>query len=155
MKRRFLFFLCLLCFLFPASISWGSEAPAKEQETEVTQGLDLDQYDLTDIQKFLDQRNDNQGLNLSFQDLMKSLMDGKLNDVLSQTGTALKKMLMGEIESSGHMMGQILVLGIIGAVFSNFSSVFTGSQISETGFLLLIYYCSPIWLPAFLPAFPL
>ena len=90
MKRRFLFFLCLLCFLFPASISWGAQAPAKEQETEVTQGLDLDQYDLTDIQKFLDQRNDNQGLNLSFQDLMKSLMDGKLNDVLSQTGKALK-----------------------------------------------------------------
>jgi stage III sporulation protein AE len=144
MKRRFLFFLCLLCFLFPASISWGAEAPAKEQETEVTQGLDLDQYDLSDLQKFLDQRNDNQGLNLSFQDLMKSLMDGKLNDVLSQTGKALKKMLMGEIESSGHMMGQILVLGIIGAVFSNFSSVFTGSQISETGFfvtyLLLFTY---------------
>ncbi|WP_349671016.1 stage III sporulation protein AE [Lacrimispora sp.] len=144
MKRRFLFLLCLLCFLFPCSISWGAEAPAKEQETEVTQGLDLDQYDLTDIQKFLDQRNDNQGLNLSFQDLMKSLMDGKLNDVLSQTGKALKKMLMGEIESSGHMMGQILVLGIIGAVFSNFSSVFTGSQISETGFfvtyLLLFTY---------------
>ena len=144
MKRRFLFFLCLLCFLFPASIPWGAQAPAKEQETEVTQGLDLDQYDLTDIQKFLDQRNDNQGLNLSFQDLMKSLMDGKLNDVLSQTGKALKKMLMGEIESSGHMMGQILVLGIIGAVFSNFSSVFTGSQISETGifvtYLLLFTY---------------
>lgn len=144
MKRRFLFLLCLLCFLFPGSISWGAEAPAKEQETEVTQGLDLDQYDLTDIQKFLDQRNDNQGLNLSFQDLMKSLMDGKLNDVLSQTGKALKNMLMGEIESSGHMMGQILVLGIIGAVFSNFSSVFTGSQISETGFfvtyLLLFTY---------------
>ena len=144
MKRRFLFLLCLLCFLFPASISWGAQAPAKEQETEVTQGLDLDQYDLTDIQKFLDQRNDNQGLNLSFQDLMKSLMDGKLNDVLSQTGKALKRMLMGEIESSGHMMGQILVLGIIGAVFSNFSSVFTGSQISETGFfvtyLLLFTY---------------
>lgn len=144
MKRRFLFFLSLLCFLFPASISWGAETPAKEQETEVNQDLDLDQYDLTDIQKFLDQRNGNQGLNLSFQDLMKSLMDGKLNDVLSQTGKALEKMLMGEIESSGHMMGQILVLGIIGAVFSNFSSVFTGSQISETGFfvtyLLLFTY---------------
>ncbi|MDF2888948.1 MAG: Sporulation stage protein [Lacrimispora sp.] len=144
MKRRFLFLLCILCFLLPGSPSWGAEVPAKEQETEVTQGLDLDQYDLTDIQKFLDQRNKNQGLNLSFTDLMKSLMDGKLNDVLSQTGKALKNMLMGEIESSGHMMGQILVLGIIGAVFSNFSSVFTGSQISETGFfvtyLLLFTY---------------
>jgi stage III sporulation protein AE len=144
MKRRFLFFLCILCFLLPGSLSWGAEAPAKEQETDVTQELDLDQYDLTDIQKFLDQRNGNQGLNLSFQDLMKNLMDGKLNEVLSQTGKALKNMLMGEIESSGHMMGQILILGIIGAVFSNFSSVFTGSQISETGFfvtyLLLFTY---------------
>ncbi len=41
-------------------------------------------------------------------------------------------------------MGQIIILGIIGAVFSNFSNVFTGSQISETGFfvtyLLLFTY---------------
>ncbi|WP_097003044.1 stage III sporulation protein AE [Lacrimispora amygdalina] len=144
MKRRFLFLVFLLCFLLPCSLTWGAEPQTKDKETEVTQELDLDQYDLSDIQKFLDKRNGNQGLNLSFQDLMKSLMDGKLNEVLSQTGSALKEMLIGEIETSGHMMGQILVLGIIGAVFSNFSSVFTGSQISETGFfvtyLLLFTY---------------
>lgn len=31
-------------------------------------------------------------------------------------------------------MGQILALGILGAVFTNFSDIFSGSQISDTGF---------------------
>lgn len=144
MKRTVLFLLFLLSFVFLSSTAWGSELPSDKQETEVTPELDLDQYDLSDIQKFLDQRGGNKGLSLSFQDLMDSLMAGKLNDVLGQAGNALKQSLMAEIESNGHMMGQILILGIIGAVFSNFSGVFTGSQISETGFfvtyLLLFTY---------------
>ena len=144
MKRTVLFLLCFLFFVFFGSTSWGSELPSEKQETVGVPELDLDQYDLSDIQKFLDQRNGNKGLSLSFQDLMDSLMAGKLNDVLGQAGNALKQTLMSEIESNGHMMGQILILGIIGAVFSNFSGVFTGSQISETGFfvtyLLLFTY---------------
>lgn len=142
MNRIALILLCLLPMLFFCRDCYGAETSLGQESGSAT--LDLDQYDLTDIQNFLDQMKGKQGMNLSFMDLMKALMDGKLYEVMGQAGTALKDLLLGEISSSGHMMGQIIVLGIIGAVFSNFSSVFTGSQISETGFfvtyLLLFTY---------------
>ena len=145
MKRTAFFLLCLisLMLLFFCKDSLGAEE-SSGQEASVPADLNLDQYDLTDIQNFLDQSKGDQGMNLSFKTLMKDLMDGKLNEVMGQVGKALKDLLVGEVRNSGHMMGQIMVLGIIGAVFSNFSSVFTGSQISETGFfvtyLLLFTY---------------
>ncbi|WP_349946991.1 stage III sporulation protein AE [Lacrimispora sp. BS-2] len=144
MKRTAFFLMCLLTVLFFCKDSLGAETSPGKEAAAPAENLDLDQYDLTDIQQFLDQAKGNQGMNLSFKELMKDLMDGKLNEVMGQAGKALKDLLMGEIRNSGHMMGQIMVLGIIGAVFSNFSSVFTGSQISETGFfvtyLLLFTY---------------
>lgn len=145
MKRTAFFLLCLisLMLLFFCKDSLGAEETSGK-EASVPADLNLDQYDLTDIQNFLDQSKGDQGMNLSFKNLMKDLMDGKLNEVMGQVGKALKDLLVGEVRNSGHMMGQIMVLGIIGAVFSNFSSVFTGSQISETGFfvtyLLLFTY---------------
>ena len=145
MKRTAFFLLCLisLMLLFFCKDSLGAEE-SSGKEASVPADLNLDQYDLTDIQNFLDQSKGDQGMNLSFKTLMKDLMDGKLNEVMGQVGKALKDLLVGEVRNSGHMMGQIMVLGIIGAVFSNFSSVFTGSQISETGFfvtyLLLFTY---------------
>ncbi|EXG88318.1 stage III sporulation protein, SpoIIIAE family [Clostridium sp. ASBs410] len=146
MKRTAFFLLCLisLMLLFFCKDSLGAETSSGKEASIPAENLDLDQYDLTDIQNFLDRSKENQGMNLSFKKLMKDLMDGKLNEVMGQVGKALKDLLVGEVRNSGHMMGQIMVLGIIGAVFSNFSSVFTGSQISETGFfvtyLLLFTY---------------
>ncbi len=147
MKKITLFLLCLMSMLFFSMNCFASQVDTeKDMPGNNTEGeaLDLDQYDLSDIQTFLDRMNGKQGLNLSFKDLMKDIMDGKLDQVMGQVGNAIKDLLLGEVKSNGHMMGQIIILGIIGAVFSNFSSVFTGSQISETGFfvtyLLLFTY---------------
>lgn len=147
MKRITFFLVCFIYLLaFPMSClgaDINSQEEYKEGEPE-TDNLDLDQYDLSDIQNFLDGRNGTKGLNLSFKQLMFDLMNGKLDQVMGQVGNAIKELLLGEIKTNGHMMGQIIILGIIGAVFSNFSSVFSGSQISETGFfvtyLLLFTY---------------
>lgn len=110
-------------------------------ETEVS--LDLDQYDLSDIQDFLN-KQENEGASISFKQIMKDLLAGRIDQVMAQVGKAIRDSLFSEIQGNGHMMAQILILGIIGAVFTNFSNVFTGSQISETGFfvtyLLLFTY---------------
>lgn len=63
-------------------------------------------------------------------------MAGRFQEVLDDLGTAIKDSLFSEIKNSSKMMAQIIVLGLIGAVFSNFSSIFTSSQISETGFFV-------------------
>ena len=48
----------------------------------------------------------------------------------------LEATLIREIRSGGRMAGQLLALGIMGAVFTSFSGVFQSSQVSETGFFL-------------------
>lgn len=123
---------------------WVDSSPLQADEPYSQEiSLDLDQYDLSDIQAFLNGRQ-NKGLQISFTQLMKDLLAGRLGAVMTQLGRAIGDSLFSEIRSNGHMMVQILILGIIGAVFTNFSNVFTGSQISETGFfvtyLLLFTY---------------
>ena len=126
----------------------GGGSPADSGETvdeaetkEVS--MDLEQYDLTEIQDYINSQGTS-GWNLSFKQMMKDIMAGRLGDVMGQIGEGLRDALFSEVRNNGHMMGQIIILGIIGAVFANFSNVFAGSQISETGFfvtyLLLFTY---------------
>lgn len=151
MKKAGLFWPWVFCFVLFVGIFCG-ESRGEEVDREKTKqeeaaeaSLDLDQYDLSDIQDFLN-KTEGAGEGFSFKEIMTSLLEGRLSDVMEQTGEAIKQSLLGEVKESGHMMGQIVVLGIIGAVFANFSNVFTGSQISETGFfvtyLLLFTYLS-------------
>lgn len=138
--------------LFPVMISCAAEYVGQsssdsmetvdEAETKEV-SLDLEQYDLTEIQDYINAQGAS-GWNLSFKQMMKDIMAGRLGDVMGQIGTSIRDALFSEVRNNGHMMGQIIILGIIGAVFANFSNVFTGSQISETGFfvtyLLLFTY---------------
>lgn len=137
-------FFCLLIWIPDRMTSYAAEPSADESSGEAAEvSLDLDQYDLSEIQRYIDEQASN-GWNLSFGDMMKDIMAGRLSDVMGQIGTSIRDALFSEIRNNGHMMGQIIILGIIGAVFTNFSNVFTGSQISETGFfvtyLLLFTY---------------
>ena len=154
MKRTAFMLLCLLIVLFLSTDSLGAESSYGQEAETSEANLDLDQYDLTDIQNFLDQAKGEQGMKLSFQELMKDLMAGNLNQVMGQAGKAMKDLLMGEIKNSGHMMGQIMVLGIIGAVFS-FPACLQEARYRKPDFLSPICCCSLIWQPAFLPALPL
>lgn len=126
----------------------GGQSPPDSGETvdeaetkEVS--MDLEQYDLSEIQEYINAQGTS-GWNLSFKQMMKDIMAGRLGDVMGQIGTSIRDALFSEVRNNGHMMGQIIILGIIGAVFGNFSNIFTGSQISETGFfvtyLLLFTY---------------
>lgn len=95
----------------------------------------LDSFDLSQIQEFLNQQSGSQD-RVNFTGIMEDLMAGRFQEVLDDLGTAIKDSLFSEIKNSSKMMAQIIVLGLIGAVFSNFSSIFTSSQISETGFFV-------------------
>lgn len=96
----------------------------------------MEDFDFQDIQNFINSQYSETGWNLSFQEVMKDLMAGRLAKVFEKFIGAVKNSLFAEIHNGGVMMGQIIILGIFGAVFTNFSSVFNGSQISETGFFV-------------------
>lgn len=114
-----------------------------EDEVDGTVGqLDIGE-DLDKIQEFLDTQL-TPGSGFSFTSMMKSLLTGDLKSVLGQAGMGLKSSLVSEVHSAGTLLAQVVVIGMVGAVFTNFSSVFKGGNISDTGFFvtyLLLFTC--------------
>lgn len=122
---------------------------AAVDQTSIDQAvMDLGiQDEMEGLQQFLDdvmgqQEGDMGGL--SFWGLMKELMTGNLSGILGQVGAGLRNALFSQVQRGGHMLFQVAAIGLIGAVFSNVSSVFKAGQISDTGFFvtyLLLFTC--------------
>ncbi len=139
------------CFL----TAYGEENEPTAQERDAQQRMEMEAQvdgtvgqldigeDLDRIQEFLDTRLA-PGSGFSFTSVMKSLLSGDLKSVLGQAGMGLKSSLVSEVNSAGTLLAQVVVIGMVGAVFTNFSSVFKGGHISDTGFFvtyLLLFTC--------------
>ncbi|MEG7530126.1 MAG: stage III sporulation protein AE [Hungatella sp.] len=124
--------------VFSLLMVFGFTVPvcAEIKDSEEIVGDTMDRFDLSEIQEFIEAQEEAVGWNLSFEEVMQDLMAGDLNQLCGKLAASLKQVLFAEIGSSGRLMGQIVVLGMFGAVFSNFSSVFQENQISETGFFV-------------------
>ena len=148
--------ILLLCGAggFPARTYGAEQTPtAQEREEERRDELDagvdsaLGQLDIGEdldrIQECLDARL-TPGSGFSFTSMMKFLLTGDLKSVLGQAGMGLKNSLVSEVHPAGSLLAQVVVIGMVGAVFTNFSSVFKGGHISDTGFFvtsLLLFTC--------------
>ena len=145
MSRRKMFSVPFFLIFFLAALSFTSYGTETDAQSVVTGiGAGLEDFNIEEIQKFIDAQSGQTGWNLSFSELAKDLLSGNLKTVMQKMGTAVKNYLFKELENSTALMGQVIALGIIGAVFSNFSGIFTSSQISESGFFvtyLLLFTC--------------
>lgn len=128
MKRKWILFISLLFLLNHGQMLFSFGA---EKEPSVP-GVSMDEFDFSGIEEFVREKQDGQGP--GFGEIMELLMAGEFDRLWNRALEALKKELFSEIASGGRFMGQILALGILGAVFTNFSDIFSGSQISDTGF---------------------
>lgn len=90
----------------------------------------------SELDRFLKQETGGAGDGMTFRGLMKELLAGNGKAAGGMILKAVRDTLLREISRGGQMAGQLLALGLIGAVFANFSDIFTGSQISETGFFM-------------------
>lgn len=88
-----------------------------------------------DLDRFLQKKQQVSGAE-SFSQLVRTLKGGDAGDAVHLLLSMLMDSLAGEIRSGGHLAGQLLAIGIIGAVFARFSELFSESQISETGFFM-------------------
>lgn len=132
-----------------------SETNESEPPETADSGEELDQAakdlgiqdEMEGMQQFLNDvmgQQDNGMGNFTFWGLMKELVKGNLTGILEQVGAGIRNTLFSEVNKGGHMLFQVAAIGIIGAVFSNVSSVFKGGQISDTGFFvtyLLLFTC--------------
>ena len=103
--------------------------------------------DLNEVEGFLQQEAGDTGI--TFTGLIQALMDGDGKEAGRMILAGLQRNLIQEISHGWRLAGELLALGLMGAVFANFSSIFTGSQISETAFFMIYLLAFTVLAAAF------
>jgi stage III sporulation protein AE len=143
--RKCLWAVCLLILLLFAAPEMSLAAEEENGLENVTGEMGIED-ELKEMQRFLDEimRQQGNGGKLTFVTLMKELAAGNIKGILKEIGAGLQNQLYAEISQSGKLLAQVAVIGVLGAVFSNISSVFQKSQIADVGFFaayLLMFTC--------------
>ena len=94
----------------------------------------LNSLDLSRIEAFLREAGGSAVPGLSFREILSMLLSGNYQSVVRMLMDFCRTALFREISENGSWMGQVILLGILGAVFASFSSLFADSQVSEMGF---------------------
>ncbi len=119
-----------LAFSLPAR----GEAPERMFEA-VEAALGGEQIaNLEDIDRYLNSEAGFSGF--SFSQMVRLLLEGRGKEAGRLILDIFREGLFGEISRGGKMVGQLLMLGLLGAVFANFSQIFSGGQMAETGFFM-------------------
>ena len=129
-----------LSFLSFAETGGGEDRGLAVQEEAMA---DLEDFGLEEIEEYLG-GNRPEGIELSFGQLVRDIIGGNFKEAAKQMGTAVKDALISNVSQGGKLLGQVVLLGLAGAVFSGFSGMFSQGQISETGFFvtyLLLFAC--------------
>lgn len=148
----FIILLWLFCSSFYLNPVFGMENIVYNAETEEQEGKDLWQeslaeFDTTEIQDFLDALDTRVSATFSFREMMGDLLAGNLPEVFECGAAAIKAELVSEVRTNVSLLGQMIVLAVIGAVFSGFAGIFGSVHVSETGFYV-VYLLSMTFLAA-------
>ncbi len=150
----------------PVSKTWGAESVPVYSEKEhsggkTETGTDMFEAveaalsgqqleDLQEIDRFFRDQDLGTGASLSFTELVKCLMRGDGKAAGRMILDAARQGLFREMEEGGRIAGQLLMLGLVGAVFANFSEIFSGGQMADTGFFMTYLMAFTLLAAAFL-----
>jgi len=112
-------------------------AGAAKEASGVPAGYTIEDFDMEEIQRFLNGMEGDGTAAVSFKDLMGKIMNGELSEVVSGLLDQIRAALFSEIRTNTKLMGQIIVLALVGAIFSNFSGIFGSGHVSEAGFYVI------------------
>lgn len=135
--KKFIPILFATAIIFPGFYFQAAAAEEEQGETKSCEAEAdnlLNDFDLAAIENFMNEESGNGSFSFTFKELIKELIKGNFSEVFHECLLTLRDSLFGEITKNGKWIGQVLILGLIGAVFANFSSIFSNSQIAETGF---------------------
>ena len=117
-KKVLRFFLALALFLFMFSGLARAEEAVEEPYA-------LEDFNMEEIQRFLDGLDRNQTGGLSFGSVMKEIMDGNLGGVFEELAGRIREGFFSEIRTNARFVGQIILLAFIEPFFRVFP-IFSG-----------------------------
>ncbi len=92
---------------------------------------------MEEIQEFLNSFSGTSHPELSFSEIMENLAKGNLMEILKSYTEVLKQLLFSELTTNSELIVQIVILALIGALFSGFAGIFGSGHVSETGFYVV------------------
>ena len=96
---------------------------------------DLGEYDFSQVEEWVREEMDG-GEDFSFTELLGLLMSGQPGEAAGLLARTAGASLADGLAAGAGFLGQVVVLGLSGAVFAGFAGVFRTGQISETGFFI-------------------
>lgn len=149
-KVRMGIILLFALWLFVADTGHAMEMrETKEfsEQQEEAQELLFEQFDFSEIEKLLDDMFPER--KTDFREMVTGLLNGETALSLQMIGDVLSEQFFYSWKTSKATMAHVLLLVIVAAVFSNFSSVFQNKQISEISFYVLYLLLITISLNSF------
>ena len=102
-------------------------------DKEAENGLTLSELDFSSVEEILETTG--QGTeSFSFEELLDMIFRGDVKGACAMALHSLLDSLFSELSAGSGRMAQIFLIALTGAVFTCFSDIFSGGQISETAF---------------------
>lgn len=109
-----------------------------------------EQYGMDEVEKGLDSLFPDYKLNV--KEIWGSILRGRIGEAAGLLWDGVKGKLAVELAGMRNIFASILILGIVSALFSNFSDVFQNRQIADISFYFLYLLLISVLMKAFLEA---
>ncbi len=134
---RFCFLTIILFF------GWScvqTKTYAKETEKNPEQEI-MDRIDWNDMDYVVEEK--------SFKEIVQMFLDGDIKGVVKLSGEVVKEQVFSVLTENKKALLHMLMIALMAAVFVNFSHVFSGKQVADTGFFILYLSLITILLKSF------
>lgn len=143
-----IFILCLLTgfFLWGETVRAGKEGDSEQDFSYIDSWLAS--CDMGSINEGMDRLFP--GFKLDGTELLKMVMEGRSGEAFRQLLAQIGDSLTGELGGIRQILIYILVLGVVSALFAEFSDLFAGEQIAQAGFYFLYLFLMVVLTKVFL-----
>ncbi|MCI8926416.1 MAG: hypothetical protein HFI96_01690 [Lachnospiraceae bacterium] len=143
-----IFILCLLTgfFLWGETVRAGEEGDSEQDFSYIDSWLAS--CDMGSINEGMDRLFP--GVKLDGTELLKMVMEGRSGEAFRQLLAQIGDSLTGELGGIRQILIYILVLGVVSALFAEFSDLFAGEQIAQAGFYFLYLFLMVVLTKVFL-----
>lgn len=137
----------ILCAMLPSMRVSASENTDAVSEFDYIDNW-LSSGDLDSINEGMDSLFP--GIRIDAKQLLTMIMNGQVLEAFKTLTGQVKESLQGELAGLRQVFLYILVLGVVSALFSEFSDLFAGQQMAQAGFYFLYLFLMVILTKVFL-----
>ncbi len=139
-----------IIFLAVLTIPLLPYRPVQAAPLEIDLSGAWEQYGMDEVEKGMDRLMP--GYELDMKGVWKSIVHGRITEAAAILWDGVKGKLVSELAGMKNIFASIVVLGIVSALFSNFSDVFQNHQIADISFYFLYLLLISVLMKAFLAA---